>query len=139
MQRMIVSGILVLSLISFVWYKFNSLENKLDEANKMIKELNDTITQKNNKITNSNLVIKIKDREISDLRKSIEESNAIIAQKNQDLLLARENIEIWKKESSKNKLKYLNILKKDIDYSKAKCVDGLNLNQGISNLNYEDL
>jgi len=151
MYRAIALVILITGIVGSIWYKISSLESKIDELNAVISKKISVIKEQDATIGSYKTIIKLKDSDIRDLTSNIEKQNLAI-----EKLKVRQNNEYdkWIKKSAAdrkryvkdmiaNNIRHMNETKKlkamiDVDYSKATCEQGINLNKAISRINYDD-
>jgi len=139
MYRLIAIGLLLSTLIGGVYFKINTLNNKIDQLQK-------ELVAKKTDITNLKLVNELSGVENKKLRGLIEQQNGVIEKnkidykKRVDKLIA----DLSKKPKVVYKTIYKKIYQVDkngtqVDYGKATCEEGLNLNKAIANIKFEDL
>lgn len=141
MYRLLLSVVSVSIVIGFIWYKFHTLENKLDEANTKITTLTKNIEIKTVLIANRDNSIDTLEANIKDLTSTIDKNNADIKRKNKLIEITKNNLNKWRNKPDTIKYKYIykTVVKKDTDYTKGICSDGLQLNQSMARIKYEDL
>jgi len=135
----IILGIMIISIIGGVWWKFNSLQSNLALTKPKLETAKQTIITKTGIIANRDQSISQQQDNIASLTKTIDEHNKYILKSNKQLSLAKQKLIDWKKKPKKTKFIYKYIVDPNVDYSKGNCIDGKKLNKRIGGLNYEDL
>jgi len=139
--RLVLSLVVIIGVVGTIWYKFNSLEGKLDEANTSINTLRKTIETKTVLIANRDNAISTLDASILDLTTSIDTQNNIITKKN-ELLQASKlayTTLLEKPDVIKYKYLYKTIIKPEIVYEKATCAQCLDFNKEIAKVDYDKI
>jgi len=136
MYRIIAIAVAVVAIIGGIWYKINTLENKIDE----LKLSYDT------EVTNHNqtkLKLALKESVNKGLLVAIEQRNEDILELNKKQNGLLKEIADW--ESQPPKIKYIKLKERvmqKVDTKKIDegvCEEGLELNKKISNLKYVEI
>ena len=100
-----------------------------------IVTLNTIVTNKDNTITTLSNTITTYKNKITKFNKQIEKYHNLSLELNRSL----STISKYKYKANLYKQRFIKLINSDINYSKANCQQGLELNKKISNLNYNKL
>jgi len=130
----------IVSIVGYVYIKINSLNSEILDLQVSVKQLESKLDVKRLELMNKNNVIATLNSSINDMTSNIDKSNKIIEQQAIDIQASKTKLKIWMNKPPKIRYKtiYHTIHSDTVDYNKATCKQGLQLNKDISGMKYEN-
>lgn len=132
MYQIAAAVVLLLTIVISVYLKIDGLNDDIIKLNADKVTLNQTIEKRDNKINEHKLAVALREAELAKLNAEVSLQNKAIS----DIKLDREKMA--KDLALAKKVKIPASVTK-VDYNKATCEEGLELNKIISELKYKDL
>jgi len=133
MYRVIMLLIVIISISVGVYIKITSLEKEIQDLKHRLE-----LTTKSNGELTSQIIACESNRDLIKIK--LEEQNKLLEKYKNDIKEKSKKLKEWMNKPPKIKYKVVyKYIDKKVDYNKATCKEGIELNKAISNINYDDL